>query len=39
MKFIGLTKDSNGDWKLITHEDYEIKQIDGKFKLIKKKTN
>lgn len=37
--FIGLKKDSNGDWEIITNEDYDIKQIDGKFKLIKKKTN
>lgn len=34
---IGFTKDDEGDWILNTHKDYEIKEVDGKFKLIKKK--
>ena len=34
---IGFTKDDNGDWVLNTHKDYEIKEIEGKFKVIKKK--
>ena len=33
---IGFTKDDEGDWILNTHKDYEIKEVDGKFKLIKK---
>ena len=33
---IGFTKDSEGDWILNTHKDYEIKEVDGKFKLVKK---
>lgn len=33
---IGFTKDDNGDWVLNTHKDYEIKEIEGKFKAIKK---
>lgn len=33
---IGMIKDKNGDWELNTHKDYEIKEVDGKFKLIKK---
>ena len=34
---IGFTKDDNGDWVLNTHKDYEIKEIEGKYKVIKKK--
>ena len=34
---IGFTKDNEGDWILNTHKDYEIKEVNGKFKLIKKK--
>ena len=34
---IGFTKDDEGNWILNTHKDYEIKEINGKFKLIKKK--
>ena len=33
---IGFTKDDNGDWILNIHKDYEIKEIEGKFKVIKK---
>lgn len=33
---IGMIKDKNGDGELNTHKDYEIKEVDGKFKLIKK---
>ena len=33
---IGFTKDDNGDWVLNTHKDYEIKEIEGKYKVIKK---
>lgn len=33
---IGFTKDDNGDWILNVHKDYEIKEIEGKFKVIKK---
>ena len=34
---IGFTKDSDGNLVLNTHKDYEIKEVDGKFKLILKK--
>ena len=34
---IGFIKDDNGDWVLNTHKDYEIKEIEGKYKVIKKK--
>lgn len=34
---IGIIKDKNGDWELSTHKNYEIKEVDGKYKLIKKK--
>ena len=33
---VGFTKDNDGSWVLNTHKDYEIKEIDGKFKVIKK---
>ena len=33
---IGFTKDSDGNWVLNTHKDYEIKEVNGKFKLIPK---
>ena len=33
---IGFTKDSYGNWVLNTHKDYGIKEVDGKFKLIRK---
>lgn len=33
---IGFTKDTDGNWVLNTHADYEIKEVDGKFKLIQK---
>ena len=33
---IGFTKDNNGDWILNTHKDYEIKEVGGKFKVVKK---
>lgn len=33
---IGFSKDDNGDWVLNTHKDYEIKEIEGKLKVIKK---
>jgi hypothetical protein len=33
---IGFIKDNNGDWVINTHKDYEIKEVDGKFKLVKK---
>lgn len=33
---IGFTKDTDGNWVLNTHKDYEIKEVDGKFKLIRK---
>ena len=35
---IGFTKDSDGNWVLNTHKDYEIKEVDGKFKLIPKQS-
>ena len=35
---IGMVKDKNEDWELNTHKDYEIKEVDGKFKLIKKQS-
>ena len=35
---IGFTKDSEGDWIINTHKNYEIKEVNGKFKLIKKKS-
>ena len=34
---IGFIKDNEDDWILNTHKDYEIKEVNGKFKLIKKK--
>ena len=33
---IGFSKDDNGDWILNTHKDYEIKEVSGKFKVVKK---
>ena len=33
---VGFTKDNNGDWILNTHKDYEIKEVGGKFKVVKK---
>jgi hypothetical protein len=33
---IGFTKDDNGDWVLNTHKGYEIKEVNGKFKVVKK---
>ena len=34
---IGFTKDNEGNWILNTHKDYEIEEVNGKFKLVKKK--
>ena len=34
---IGFTKDKDGNMVLNTHKDYEIKEVDGKFMLLKKK--
>lgn len=34
---IGFTKDRDGNWVLNVHKDYEIKEVDGKFILLKKK--
>lgn len=33
---VGFTKDDNGDFILDIHKDYEIKEIEGKLKVIKK---
>lgn len=35
---IGFTKDTDGNWVLNAHKDYEIKEVDGKFKLIQKQS-
>lgn len=34
---IGFIKDKDGNWVLNTHKDYEIKEVDGKFMLLRKK--
>ena len=34
---IGFIKDKGGNWVLNTHKDYEIKEVDGKFMLLRKK--